>query len=94
MSVVHNHPHPKAMQVVTPSNVQIFRKFGKVRIEDWSDRVMQGTWKELQSRTPEIQSYLHTADQTDSVVPADDEIVACHTIRTGERVLLHNDWLQ
>ena len=39
MTVVHNHPHPLAMQNVKPVNPQIFQKFGMVRVEDWDDRV-------------------------------------------------------
>ena len=91
MTVMHPHPHPLAMSVVTPSNPEIFKKFGKVRIEDWSDRVLQGTWQELRGRSSEVQSYLGQAAALKTAT--DNEIIACHTLHDGSRVLLHNDWL-
>lgn len=89
MTVVHNHPHPKAHQVVKPSNPEILKKFGMVRIEDWSDRILQLTWRELVGR-----NYAPAMEQNLLTAVADDQIVACHTLTTGERVLLHDDWLQ
>lgn len=95
MAVVHNQPHPKAHQVVKPSNAEIFKTFGMVRIEDWSDRIMQGTWMELQNRSAVAQKYVGTKNLPGTgSVPADNQVVACHTLSTGERVLLHDDWLQ
>lgn len=92
MTVVHPHPHPLAMQSVTPSNAQIFKTFGRVRIEDWSDRVLQGTWQELSNRA-EVQAYVAERSSPSTAAPADNEIVACHTLHDGRRVLLHNAWL-
>jgi hypothetical protein len=94
MTVVHPHPHPLAMQVVTPSNPEILKTFGRVRIEDWSDRILQGTWQELRGRSSEVKNYLNLANEPGlGSVMVDNEIVACHTLHDGSRVLLHNDWL-
>lgn len=96
MTVVHNHPHPKAMTVVKPSNEEIFKKFGMVRIEDWDDRIHGTTWQERLSRGSHSEASAYLSDKTNTGTPRDmvNEVVACHTITTGERVLLHNDWLQ
>ena len=95
MSVVHNHPHPLAMTVVTPTNREIFKKFGKVRIEDWDDRVAGETWQQrfVRGNARSVNSYI--IDKTDLGTPQNtvNEVVRCHTLTTGELVLLHDDWL-
>lgn len=98
VTVIHPHPHPLAMKVVTPKNVEIFKKFGNVRVEDWDDRVSGLTWHEKVSRGnfPEANYYKQSAEFGSTAVPASSAamaVVRCHTTSTGELVLLHNDWL-
>lgn len=101
MTVVHNTPHPKAMQVLTPKNPQIAAKFGQVRVEDWDDRVAGFTAFERHARGgfPETNGYFASKDEvqtsTAERILYDDslQIVRCHSTRTGELVLLHDDWL-
>lgn len=101
--MVHPHPHPKAMQVLTPSNPEIAKKFGQVRVEDWDDRVAQMTWTEKlvhgQESFPEAHTYkksLEGVPESTAAIVANDatmEVVRCHSTCTGELILLHNDWL-
>jgi hypothetical protein len=94
MSVVHNHPHPMAQQVIQPQNAEIYRKFGAVRVEDWADRVLGDTPGNLRQRSEPVDRYEATSRLPGCTgMPDDDEIVACHTVLTGERVLLHDLWL-
>lgn len=106
MSVVHNHPHPLALQVVTPVNSRIFQKYGRVRVEDWDDRVSGLTWDEQISRGsfPSANSYWDlTQDPAVSIdqplgqqlpsQPYAQQVVRCHTLDTGAVILLHTDWL-
>jgi hypothetical protein len=98
MTVVHNTPHRFHMQVVTPSNPQILKKFGKVRVEDWDDRVAGGvTWDQRQARGGyhETEVYVAQKAATNPTVPVAEalNVVRCHTLDTGELVLLHDDWL-
>lgn len=96
MTAVHNEPHPLAQKYVRPSNPQIAKKFGIVRIEDWDDRVSGRTWLErnLQGGHPEVDTYMVTANTPGvSPTPTDAQVVRCHTQSTGETVLLHDDWL-
>lgn len=96
MTVVHNHPHPLTMQVVTPSNPSILRLFGRVRVEDWDDRVSGMTVREHASRGTSQE--VHVYEDNGGTVPGPDAdnqspVVRCHTLATGEMVLLHADWL-
>jgi hypothetical protein len=96
MSVSHNHPHPKFGQVVTPSNVEIAKKYGRVHIIDWDDRVSGLTISEQNGRGGYPQAEKYTAYATmEKVSPLSSslDIVRCYTVGTGELVLLHNDWL-
>lgn len=96
MTSVHNEPHPLAQKYVRPSNPQIARKFGIVRVEDWDDRVSGSTWVErnIQGGHPEVDSYLNTSHLPGlTATPVDAQVVRCHTQSTGETVLLHHDWL-
>lgn len=100
MTVVHNHQHPLAHQVVEPVNTSILAKFGKVRIEDWDDRVAGLTWAEQlhQGTYPQAfsytdESYLQQVSGGLSDAAPRFDVVRCHTLTTGELVLLHNDWL-
>jgi hypothetical protein len=96
MTVVHAHPHPLAQKIITPANEAIASKFGKVRVEDWDDRVAGRTWLEqnLSGGTPATSTYAVTKHD----VPVSDAlsvlaVVRCHSTHTGEVVLLHDDWL-
>lgn len=97
MTAVHSHPHPLAQRYVKPSNVEIAKKFGIVRVEDWDDRVGGDTWMDRHARGGDkaADSYAVSSNpvppsRSDKV----DEVVRCHTQSTGELVLLHNDWLK
>lgn len=100
MTVVHNHPHPLAHQVVDPTNPAILAKFGRVRVEDWDDRVAGLTWAEQLHQGNYQQANIYSEDQylqqlsggLSAASPRFD-VVRCHTLTTGELVLLHNDWL-
>jgi len=97
MTAVHNHPHPLAQKYVLPTNPQIAKKFGVVRVEDWDDRVAGATWIERQMRgsAKEADDYVSTSHLPGlTTTPTDAEVVRCHTQSTGELVLLHHDWLE
>ena len=97
MTVVHPHPHPLAQQVVEPINPQILAKFGKVRVEDWDDRISGSTVAEHVSRGSKIWygAYQDARDAV-GVSPASPitAVVRSHSVRTGSVVLLHDDWLR
>lgn len=98
MTTVHPHPHPRAHEVLIPSNEEIAKKFGQVRVEDWDDRVAGETWSERHQRGagPEVGSYLHSTvlpGCEGSRWPQQHEVVRCHSTTTGELILLHDDWL-
>lgn len=97
MTVVHNHPHPLSQRYVKPSNNEIAKKFGIVRVEDWDDRVSGITWLEQARRGgyPQAEQYRTRARNATSRVSLDSlEVVRCHTQSTGELVYLHDDWLK
>lgn len=97
MTAVHNQPHPLAQKYVKPSNPQIAKKFGIVRVEDWDDRVSNRTWIErnMQGGFPEVDAYTATTHLPGlTATPVDAQVVRCHTQSTGETVLLHSDWLE
>lgn len=96
MTVIHPHPHPLAMTVVVPANEEIRKKFGVVRVEDWDDRVAGLTWHErhsVQGTFPEAAAYAEHKERISTPLQSRNEVVRCHTITTGELVLLHDDWL-
>lgn len=97
MTVVHNDRHPRAEEVLVPSNEEIAKKFGEVRVEDWEDRVRGETWTESYSRrsSAEIAQYVSDAIGKGPGVHGDGthEVVRCHSTRTGDLILLHNEWL-
>lgn len=95
MSVTHQHPHPLAMKVVIPSNKNIADKFGQVRVEDWDDRVSGQTLVEKLGRGtfPEVDTLMHVLVGVKTDGGSQDAIVRCHSVVTGELVLLHDDWL-
>lgn len=96
MTSVHNEPHPLAQKYVRPSNVEIAKKFGIVRIEDWNDRIEGDSWLHLRSRgLTHVDRYTTLAQSLHAPLTglACDEIVRCHMQSTGDLVLLHNDWL-
>lgn len=98
MTVAHNHPHPLAQKVVEPSNAEILKKFGTVRVEDWNDRVTGLLWTEIAQRGnySEVSEYpisALAAQKGRGPVSATHDVVRCHSVTTGEVVLLHNDWL-
>lgn len=97
MTAVHNEPHPMAQQYVLPSNPEIAKKFGAVRIEDWDDRIAENTWLIMRVRgNQDASSYAELASSMQAPMTglAACEVVRCHTQRTGELVLLHDDWLK
>lgn len=96
MTVVHNEPHPLAQKYVKPSNAEISRKFGIVRVEDWDDRVGGDPWLDryLRGGFPEADQYEQLHNQVSPIPMAMLEVVRCHTQSTGELVLLHDDWLK
>jgi hypothetical protein len=100
----HPHPHPRAQEVLIPSNSKVAEKFGQVRVEDWDDRVAGDAWAERLAHRgadafPETMGYMRTRDQVHAATGASPaaaehtEIVRCHSTRTGELILLHDDWL-
>lgn len=95
--VVHPHPHPKQFEVLLPSNPEIAKKFGQVRVEDWDDRVRGETWTTaLQHSAPdEVAKYVKNATGKGPSVHGEhtNEVVRCHSTATGELILLHDDWL-
>lgn len=94
--VVHPNRHPRAEEVLVPSNPEIAKKFGEIRVEDWDDRVAGATWRERHSHGgfPEVLRFLGTTNEGDlGHTPADADVVRCHSTTTGDLVLLHNDWL-
>jgi hypothetical protein len=95
MTVVHNSPHPLAMEVVIPANTEIAKKFGEVRIEDWEDRVAGLTWTEQYVRSvPSTRAYEESVwDAKTGTVSSLHAVVRCHSTATGELILLHDDWL-
>lgn len=97
MTSVHNEPHPLAQKYVIPSNKEIAKKFGTVRVEDWDDRVAGLPWTEQVERHgyPQAEQY-HARAQYDGhkASLASLEVVRCHTQSTGELVLLHHDWVK
>jgi hypothetical protein len=98
MTVIHPHPHPLAMRVVTPTNPEILRVYGKVRVEDWDDRISGYVLSEHLRRggNEAIQQYVKRVEdkKTQATLPGPhSSIVRCHTMRTGDMILLHDDWL-
>lgn len=97
MTAVHNTPHPLAQKYVKPSNVEITKKFGIVRIEDWNDRIEGDSWLTLRHRgLAHVDRYTTLAQSLQAPMTglACDAIVRCHTQSTGDLVLLHDDWLK
>jgi hypothetical protein len=98
MTVVHNQPHPQAMTVVTPSNTAIFQKYGKLRIEDWDDRIAGLTWSEQINRSPAGAAAVYSAQLKQPSTPVSPtssnfSVLRCHQLSTGTVVLIHTDWL-
>lgn len=91
MTSVHLHPHPLAQRYVKPSNSEIAKKFGIVRVEDWDDRVAGETWDDRHNRGGDkaADDYAALASPRTSY-----EVVRCHTQSTGDLILLHDDWLR
>lgn len=100
MASVHNEPHPLAHKYVVPSNKEIAKKFGVVRVEDWDDRIAGDTWMTLRERgEPSVERYVDLVNtirsQSPVLAPAVlNEVVRCHTQSTGEMVRLHDAWLE
>lgn len=106
MTVVHQHPHPLAMRVVSPTNSFILKKFGMVRVEDWDDRVSgvtfteklkRGTFFEAECANQDLDSP-EVAEGCSKVLKMpsstwEDDFVRCHSTTTGDLILLHDDWL-
>lgn len=99
MTSIHNEPHPLAQKYVRPSNAEIAKKYGIVRIEDWDDRIAGDVWTTLRERgDSSVERYIALVNNIKSQGPVltPDEVfnvVRCHTQSTGEMVRLHNDWL-
>jgi hypothetical protein len=98
MTVIHPHPHPLAMRVVTPTNPEILRVYGKVRVEDWDDRVSGYVLSEHLRRggNKAVNQYVKRIEGGETNVPLSSHhssIVRCHTMRSGDMILLHDDWL-
>lgn len=106
MTAIHTEPHPLAGQIITPVNKNIFSKFGKVRVEDWADRINGMPWRESLSASDgraadynrERQSiFTNTGDKSAMTRAAEDEVVLCHIMTgpdMGQSVLLHDMWLE
>lgn len=94
---VHPEPHPRAHEVLIPSNPEIAKKFGQVRVEDWDDRVRGESWTETFNRrsTQEVTRYIQSAVGKGPEIHGEgtNEVVRCHSTTSGELILLHDTWL-
>lgn len=98
MTVIHPHPHRLAMKVVLPSNYEIARTYGKVRVEDWDDRVSGQILTEHLRRGGQEAHEFYKRRLDDPETPVEPAapalaIVRCHTLTDGQMILLHDDWL-